>query len=125
MNAQQGRVERLEDTNRCFQGRIGTEQCRMSVSGVHDGTNRRRIASAQPALRTAPFDQCRPQGQRDMERLAALLAGQRCGGYETCHVAADGTAIQLAVHAKVWRDAGDRIVGARGTLTPVSAAVSG
>ncbi|MBL7647830.1 MAG: PAS domain S-box protein [Candidatus Hydrogenedentes bacterium] len=67
----------------------------------------------------------RPQGQRDMERLAALLAGQRCGGYETCHVAADGTAIQLAVHAKVWRDAGDRIVGARGTLTPVSAAVSG
>lgn len=65
------------------------------------------------------------QGQRDMERLAALLAGQRCkGGYETCHVAADGSVLQLVVQAKVWRDASDRIVGARGTLEPVSAAIA-
>jgi PAS domain S-box-containing protein len=64
------------------------------------------------------------QGQRDMERLAGLLAGQRCKSYETCHVAADGSVLQIVVQAKVWRDASDRIVGARGTLEPVSAAIA-
>jgi len=64
------------------------------------------------------------QGQRDMDRFAALLAGQRCKGYKTVHYAPDGTAMQVAIRAKVWRDAGDRIIGARGTLQPISAAVA-
>jgi PAS domain S-box-containing protein len=64
------------------------------------------------------------QGQRDMERLAALLAGHRCKGYETCHSSADGSAVHLVVRAKVWRDASDRIVGARGSLEPVTVAVA-
>lgn len=64
------------------------------------------------------------QGQRDMERLAALLSGQRCTGYETVHYATDGAALHVSVRAKVWRDAGDRIIGARGTLQPVSMAVA-
>jgi PAS domain S-box-containing protein len=64
------------------------------------------------------------QGQRDMDRLAALLSGQRCTGYETIHQATDGGAIHVTLRAKIWRDAGDRIIGARGTLQPVSAAVA-
>ena len=64
------------------------------------------------------------EGQRDMDRLAALLAGQRCTGYETIHHAMDGSGIHVGVRAKVWRDAGDRIIGARGTLQPISAAVA-
>ena len=64
------------------------------------------------------------QGPRDMERLAALLSGHRCEGYETWHFSVEGRAVHLAVRAKVWRDASDRIVGARGTLEPVSAAIA-
>lgn len=64
------------------------------------------------------------QGQRDMDRLAGLLAGQRCKGYETSHIAVDGSAVHLSIRAKVWRDASDRIVGARGTLARVRAAIA-
>lgn len=64
------------------------------------------------------------QGQRDMACLALLLAGERCKSYETCHIAGDGTAVHLTVRAKIWRDAGDRIVGARGTVALVRAAIA-
>lgn len=64
------------------------------------------------------------QGKRDLERLAALLSGHRCEGYETSHMGATGETVQLMVRAKVWRDASDRVVGARGSLEPIPAAIA-
>jgi len=55
------------------------------------------------------------QGQRDLERLSALLAGSRCTGYKTRHLASDGLSVDLHIDGEVLRDANDRIVGARGT----------
>lgn len=55
------------------------------------------------------------QGQVDLERLSALLAGIPCTGYKTRHLASGGLPVDLIIDAELLRDANDRIVGARGT----------
>ncbi len=117
-----GEPRRSESKSAVLYWEIDRAGCIKSLDGDVEGLYGRTMDQliGQPIT----FLSAEVQGQRDMDRLAALIAGQRCAGYETFHIAGDGTVLHLAVHAKIWRDASDRIVGARGSLEPVSAAVA-
>lgn len=58
-------------------------------------------------------------GQRDLDRLYRLLAGETCTGYRTTHRAKNGALLDMYILAEARRDDRGRIDGATGIALPM------